>query len=139
MNPINIPNLRTRIFVRAALVTIGTFILNTIGVWLSIYSVIWWYDMPMHFFGGLFTGLLIIWFLLRYQKFVNLSFAKTAVTVLLAVLVIGLVWEGYEFIFAIIGGQTYIILDSTSDLFFDLAGTIQALFIYFRHKKYLSV
>jgi len=136
---IAIKKLRTRIFIRGALVTVGTFVLNTLGVWLSLYSIIWWYDMPMHFFGGLFTALLVIWFLIHYKKFVNLSLIKTCIIVLLITLIIGVVWEGYEFIFAIIGSQKYIILDSTSDLCFDLAGAIQALFIYFRHKRALSV
>jgi uncharacterized membrane protein YjdF len=132
---IAIKNLKKRIFIRAALATIGTFVLNTIGIWLSLYSVIWWYDMPLHFFGGLFTGLLVIWFLMRYSKFTKASYLETVFWVLFISFIIGFVWEFYEIFFYKIGGQNYVIMDAISDIFFDLAGAIQALFIYFRHKN----
>jgi len=112
-----------------------TFVLNTVGIWLALYSVIWWYDMPLHFFGGLFTGLLVIWFLMRYPKFIKASYLETVFWVLLISFFIGFVWEFYEVFFYRIGGQNYVIMDAISDIFFDLAGAIQALFIYFRHKN----
>jgi hypothetical protein len=130
-----IRKLKNRIFVRAALATIGTFVLNTLGIWLSLYSVIWWYDMPLHFFGGLFTGLLVIWFLMRYPKFIKASYLQAVFWVLFISFIVGFVWEFYEIFFYKIGGQDYIIIDAISDICFDLAGTIQALFIYFRHKN----
>ncbi len=131
-------SLRKRIFKRAALATFGTFALNTLGVWLSIYSIVWWYDMPMHFFGGLFTALLVIAFLLRYSWFQNASFTKISVYVISGVFIIGSLWEGYELAVAVMVGNKHIILDSISDIFFDLAGSLQALFIYFRHLRHLE-
>lgn len=136
---IDVKKLRERIFVRAALATIGTFVLNTIGIWLSLYSVIWWYDMPLHFFGGLFTGLLVIWFLMKYSSFNKASYFKIVFWVLAISFVIGFVWEFYEIFFYKIGSLNYSMLDATSDLFFDLAGSIQALFIYFRHKDLVFI
>ncbi len=130
--------LRKRIFTRAALATVGTFILNTIGVWLSVYSILWWYDMPMHYFGGLFTALLVISFLLRYSFFQKASIQKVAWIVISITLLIGLVWEGYEVIFALMAGNVHLVLDSISDLFFDMAGAVQAVFIYHRHLGILS-
>ncbi len=129
--------LRKRIFLRAGLATVGTFVLNTIGVWLSVYSILWWYDMPMHYFGGLFTALLVISFLLRYEFFQKMSLVKVSVITIVSTFIIGLVWEGYEVIFAIIAGNTHLVLDSISDLFFDMAGSVQAIFIYHRHLKIL--
>lgn len=131
-------DLRRRMFMRAALATFGTFFLNTVGSWLSLYSILWWYDMPMHFFGGLFTALLVIVFLLRYSWFQNASFSKIIITILAFTLVIALLWEGYELFVAIIVGNRHILLDSTSDIFFGLAGAVQALFIYFRHLRNLE-
>lgn len=130
-------SLRKRIFTRAALATLGTFALNSLGIWLSLYSIFWWYDMPMHFFGGLFTGLLVIVVFLRRQSFFEYSILKTSFIVLAAVLVIGVAWELYEHLFDIVAGRNQIILDSISDIFFDLAGGLQAVFVYLRHKKIL--
>ncbi len=135
MNETGFKLLKKRIFLRAALATIGTFVFNTIGVWLGLYSIIWWYDMPLHFFGGLFTGLLVINFLLNYKKFVFYSTLKTLFAVLLFVLIIGLLWEGYEIFFETLIDRRHIFIDSLSDIFFDLAGGLEACLIYFRHKK----
>ncbi len=131
-------NLRRRIFIRGALATIGTSILNAVGSWLSLYSIFWWYDMPMHFFGGLFTALLIISFFLRYSWFKTISLLKTSILVLTITLLIGILWEGYEIIFAVINNNRHILLDSISDILFDIAGGIQAIFIYVRHIKIVN-
>lgn len=133
----NLNLLQKRLFIRGALVLFGTFILNSIGVWLSLYGILWWYDMPMHFFGGLFTGLLVLSFLVKYKKTAYLPTFKIVLISLVLVFLIGFIWEGYEFIIDLIFGRWQIIMDSLSDLFFDLAGGIQAVFIYLRHKKML--
>lgn len=135
MDSIRLKNLRTRILNRAALAVFGTFIFNSLGVWMSVYGILWWYDMPMHFFGGLFTALLIVYFLLGYKKTAYLPTIKIILIALAVALVIGLLWEGYEIFFDIIAGRRHIFIDSTSDLFFDMAGAIEAMFIYLRHRK----
>ena len=138
MDSLAVNLLRKRILLRAGLATVGTFLFNTLGVWLSLYSMIWWYDMPMHFAGGLFTALLIFVFLLRFSKFANLGNLKSILIVLFLTLIIGLLWEGYEIVFDIIAGRKHIFIDSLSDIFFDFAGGIQACFIYMRHKNKLT-
>lgn len=135
MNEIQLKALQNRIFIRGATATFGTFILNTLGVWLSLYSILWWYDMPMHFLGGLFSTLLIIAFLLRFKKIREISIPKFVILALILVLIIGLTWEGYEIFWAIVGGNRHLFMDSVSDIFFDLAGGIEAVFIYLRHRK----
>jgi hypothetical protein len=136
MNPVQLKALQKRIFTRAGLSAFGTFILNTLGVWLSLYSLLWWYDIPMHFLGGLFTTLLIISFLLRFKKLINLPNYKFAIIVLVLIFIFGLVWEVYEFtVITMIFKKENIPMDSLSDLFFDIAGGIEALFIYMRHRR----
>lgn len=136
MNPVQLKALRKRIFTRAGLSAFGTFILNTLGVWLSLYSLLWWYDIPMHFFGGLFTTLLIISFLLRFKKVINFPNYKFAIIVLVLIFIFGFVWEVYEFtVITMIFKRENIPMDSLSDLFFDVAGGIEALFIYMRHRR----
>ena len=128
-------NLRTRLFNRAALAAIGTFVFNSLGVWVSLYGILWWYDMPMHFFGGVFTGLLVIHFLLGQKRIKYLPNNKIIFISLVIVLCIGLLWEGYEIFFDIIAGRQHIFMDSLSDIFFDMAGAVEAMFIYLRHRR----
>ena len=135
MNPVQLKSLYDRIFIRTAAVVFGTFILNSIGVWLSLYSILWWYDIPMHFLGGLFTNLLIISIFLRFKKTNNISVINLVIMSLIITLLIGLLWEGYEIFWDIFAGKKHIFIDSLSDIFFDLAGGVEAVFIYLRHRK----
>ncbi len=128
-----VSTLKKRVFIKAALATWGTFLLNTLGVWLSLYSIIWWYDMPMHFFGGIFVGLLVIVFFLRSRNFITANIAKSTFMVVGTVVLIGVAWELYEYVFNVSSA-----VDSLSDLFFDMAGAIQAVLIYLRQKKILT-
>lgn len=135
MDTDRLQKLKTRILYRAALAAVGTFIFNTLGVWISLYGILWWYDIPMHFFGGLFTGLLVLHFLLGYKKTRYLPTHRIIFISLVLVCVIGLMWEGYEIVFDIVAGRRHFFLDSLSDIFFDMAGAVEAAFIYLRHRR----
>lgn len=136
MTPEQLTLIRQRIFNRAALVIFGVFILNFFGIYLALYHLLWWYDMPMHFLGGLFTGLLVLYIVLRQKSIVCLPNIKIILISLYFILAIGFAWELYEFfVKTIIVGEQFIFRDSISDLFFDLAGGIEAMFIYLRHRR----
>lgn len=96
-------------------------ILNYIAIKLDFYYLIWWFDMPVHLFGGIALGLLFIYFVIHFKKasFLRENFFYG----LLFVLCIGLVWEFFEFnIHTFIAFGPKNTLDTLSDLFFDLAG-----------------
>lgn len=130
--------LQKKIIWRGMLVSLATLFLNFLGSRLDLYSILWWYDMPMHFLGGLFSSLIIIYVLLNYSWFVNLKIVKKVLLVLFLVFVVGILWEGYELFFAIITKQKQILLDSTSDIFFDIAGGIQGILVYLKHKNLID-
>lgn len=136
MNPQQLTLIRQRIFNRASLVIFGVFILNFLGIYLALYHILWWYDMPMHFLGGLFTGLLVLYIVLKQKSIVYLPNLKIILISLYFILAIGFAWELYEFfVKTIVMGQKFIFMDSLSDIFFDLAGGIEAMFIYLRHRR----
>ena len=115
---------RKEILKRMAKLVFFIFILNFIAGKLSWYISIWYFDMPMHFLGGVFVGLLSI-YLSKYIKldFFNLNFKKQLLYIFLFTLIVGVGWEIFEFIFNnVIGGQYFNTLDTISDICFDLAG-----------------
>ncbi len=101
------------------------------------YYSIWYFDMVMHFFGGLWAGLFFVWFLsikdLSFPEWslglLSLSDYKIVYKTLLFVLIVGVLWEIFE-IYAnnYLGGDSFNILDTVSDVFFDLAGGATAVF-----------
>lgn len=108
------------------------------------YRLFWWFDMPMHFMGGFFCVWLVLYI---YAKFfnnkqssndddfvLNTHIIKKA---LVWAFIIGLGWEWFEW-----GTDLYTkagdmhMLDSYSDLFFDMAGAFSAvLLIRLKGKK----
>lgn len=99
------------------------FLLNFIASKFYWYSTIWYFDMPMHFLGGIWLGLVF--------SYIFLSCALTLRTILfiiLGVLIVGLGWETFELIFVnYIAVNPFNLVDTISDVCFDLAGGLTAL------------
>ncbi|MBP6883669.1 MAG: hypothetical protein KBC06_00315 [Candidatus Pacebacteria bacterium] len=117
------------LFKRLTALVVFIFLLNTIASKFYWYSSIWWFDMPMHFMGGLFLGLLFIYL------FSSKDVAKTEVLkILFWVLLFGIFWEFFELYFVNhIADNPFNLLDTSSDIFFDLAGGCVAL-VYLSNK-----
>lgn len=118
------------------------FIANSLALKFYWYFSIWWSDMFMHFLGGLWEGLFFIWFF----SIINFSFLKLSLEVVnfrliyktvLFVLLIGILWEFFEFFSNnYIGHDPFNALDTISDVFFDLAGgAFSILYFFFYFKK----
>ncbi len=92
------------------------------------YSSIWYLDMPMHFLGGFWLGLAAIYLFL----FGNQSF-KSILGIFLIILIVGVGWEMFEIL--VDKFITYDLsnsLDTVSDILFDLAGGLSAVFYFFK-------
>lgn len=92
------------------------------------YSSIWYFDMVMHFLGGLWLGLALVWIFppkeFSYGLFVRL---------ILGVFCIGVAWEVFEIVVHIFTDQMpFNILDTFSDICFDLAGGIFSFLYFFK-------
>ena len=123
---------RERLFNILAGLIFSLFLVNSAAVKLYWYYSIWWFDMPMHFWGGLCAGMLVLWFLAqRALPKPSFSFFWK---IILGVLCIGLLWEIFEFLFNnVIAGTPFDFLDTASDLLFDLLGGA-AVFLFLAGK-----
>lgn len=111
------------------------------------YWTVWWFDMPMHFFGGVWLAMV---FLLLNSKFkiLNGSSIPQLSDYLIAVFITlsfvafgGILWEFFEFFYdLLISSRGYAgfaqlgAADTVSDLFFDLFGGL-ATFVIFRSER----
>ena len=109
------------------------FLLNYLAVQFYWYTSIWYFDIIMHFLGGIWVGFMIIWFLK-----IKLISSKTILQIILGVFLIGVLWEFFEIILNDYTTQNpFNILDTVSDIFCDLAGGTFAT-LYFL-KKIMSI
>jgi hypothetical protein len=110
------------------------FVANTLALFFHWYRLLWWFDMPMHFMGGFFCVWLVIYI---YNKFFNnkgnsgFTLEKSLIkNVLIWTFIIGLGWEWFEWGTDLYtGAMSMHMLDSYSDLFFDMAGAFSAVFM----------
>ncbi len=97
------------------------------------YSSIWYLDMPMHFLGGVWIGLFSVYLFPPKEDSL-----KSILKILFIVLFIGISWEIFEILVdKFITQNSFNPLDTASDLFFDFAGGLFAIFYYF--KRIISI
>jgi hypothetical protein len=90
------------------------------------YSSIWYFDMPMHFLGGVWLGLASIYlFSLKDDSL------RSIFKIFFIVLLVGIGWEVFEiFVNKFTIQDPFNFLDTVSDIFFDLSGGCFAI-LYF--------
>ncbi len=106
------------------------FGLNTLAGKFYWYSGVWWFDMPMHFLGGLFVGLLVLFYTKRSINDAVFMQGRDIALTLFLVLIVAFGWEVLEYILFRLGGDNFSFLDATSDLAFGLAGGSLATLIH---------
>ena len=119
------------------------YVFNLIGQKFHWDYTTWWFDMISHFSGGFWVSLFFIWFF----SIKNLPFLKPTLDpndpklihkAVCYILLIGLLWELFEFYANnYIGIYPFDIVDTSSDLFLDLAGGFLGLW-YFSKKIMVS-
>ena len=121
---------RKKLFNRLGILVIGIFTINTLANVFFWYQSIWWLDLVMHFLGGLFVALLIVWVL--YVIFKKLTPQFVFWYIVFGVLIIALSWELFEFsIWTLFNLKEIInIQDSVTDVITGSLGSIVGA-IYF--------
>lgn len=115
-------------------------VMNQIALEYSLFWQIWWYDIPMHFLGGLVLGSTFMWFFgsLQEQKHLFSSLA-VIVSVLFSVLICGALWELYEYVFNLTYNPHFgYVFDTTKDMFMDMFGALAVLLFYKRERATLT-
>lgn len=110
--------------------------LNEIALNFYLYWRIWWFDVLMHFLGGLWVGLTALWiyFLSGYIKNIKKDKVFIFGISLFTVLVIGIGWEVFEYIIdAHIGMKQGYWEDTFIDLFMDILGASLASVFFLKN------
>jgi hypothetical protein len=133
-------------FTKAIGITFFILVLHAIGIVFGLYSVLHWYDIPLHFGGGLAMGALglAIWqqgihevhFQKRLEK--HLSPWLVPLFVLGFVSLISIGWEIHEYVFdQLFTGQIRQpgVGDTMYDFVFDLSGGLVSLILFYWYGK----
>lgn len=100
------------------------FLANFLALKFFWYSLIWYFDIVMHFLGGVWVGMFFLYVFTRGER--QISIKRLFLEVILATLVVGVLWEFYEYYLSVISGSSWDLMDTLSDMFFDFLGGIVA-------------
>ncbi len=106
------------------------FLVNFFAFKFYWYSLIWYLDIIMHFLGGFWVGLFFI-YVFSIKK-PTISISSLFLKVFLATLIIGVLWEIYEFSLHVISATSFDFRDTISDIFFDLLGSVISIFYFLK-------
>jgi VanZ family protein len=99
-------------------------VLNAVAVSLSLYWSYWWFDIVMHTLSGFAGGLFVLWLFHPFRAYQSLWLT------LGSLLVVGVVWEIFEWVFDLIQPLNYR-QDIVYDLLNDLLGALLAyVYVY---------
>lgn len=133
--------LRQKLFIEQFILTVIISVLYYLALKFYFYWIWEWFDMFMHFLGGLWVVLFFVW-LLFFSGFrkININEIKKRkffFISIFAVLITGLLWEIFEIYISFVSIEEYgYALDTILDLMMDLIGGITA-FVYI-NQKYLN-
>lgn len=110
-------------------------VLEIVALRFYLYWTVWWFDIIMHFLGGLWVSLITLWF---YKAFADVRAHKEhgyLITLLIMILV-GVAWEIFEVIAGLtMTSQAGYFFDTVLDLIMDICGALYAVHLVFGHKK----
>lgn len=93
------------------------------------YSLVWYFDMMMHFLGGLWLGWFFIYVFLPEEVVLS---CRTIIKVLMMALLVGILWEFFEYFMNVISNTHFDIGDTVSDVILDLAGAAVSIFYFIK-------
>jgi|ETN02SMinimDraft_4_1059925.scaffolds.fasta_scaffold126046_1 hypothetical protein len=124
--------IKDKIFLALIFTGLIVAILHTVALFYYLYWIFEWFDILMHFLGGLFAAFVSLFaykFLLS-EKFHNNK--MLLINTLIAVLIIGIVWEIFELYFDITyADEGNYIGDTILDYIMDLIGAYFG-FLYYK-------
>jgi len=124
------------LFISWSLLLVVVAALHIFALEFSLYWLYSWFDIMVHFLGGVFVGLSALWFF--FQSGYTMTRQSIQNVILVAggsIIFIGVGWEIFE-VLAGIPIEENFVLDTIIDLIMDALGTFIAGFIFV--KVYLT-
>ncbi len=99
--------------------------LHFIAIEFYFYWSLWWYDIVVHFLGGLFIGLGALWivFFSGFFSYFQYSKKRALCVALLSIFVVGIAWEVFELWAGVPFTKNYI-ADTITDIIIDILGAL---------------
>ena len=119
--------MREKILIKLFWYSIFITFLNYVGIKFYLYWTLKWYDIPVHILFGAWAAYFVLWlvYLSKYLKFYVSQNSETVFSiVIISVLIIGTLWEIYEFKLGLTNTSLVDRIDNVKDILDDLIGAL---------------
>lgn len=117
--------MRRLLYVQASVLALIAVLFHYFGLHLGFFFTVWWWDILVHFLGGLWVALAGVWLL----RLLGLR-APLLLQCLLLSFCVGVAWEVFEFVIGSYGSPFMSpALDTAKDLINDTLGGVLAAYI----------
>jgi phosphoglycerol transferase MdoB-like AlkP superfamily enzyme len=113
----------------------GFLLLSLLGLIHTSAIVYFWYwqfpwlDVSVHFLGGLTVGFFVLWFVFRLLGPAHVLWTRGSLyIVLLTVILVGVLWEIFEYNVGISRGSNFA-FDTSLDMVMNIVGAVTAVYI----------
>ena len=115
------------------LLVIAIAVLHLLAIQELYYWTIGWYDIMMHFLGGFWVAIFVLWFDSWHTLPIR---PNTLFRIVGAVILVGILWEVYELVF----GMTFVsdggyVMDTTQDFIMDAIGGVVGWFVALKYSS----
>ncbi|MDE2188276.1 MAG: hypothetical protein KGJ35_00900 [Patescibacteria group bacterium] len=124
--------MKNRAYIPAGISLLVALGMHYAGNHWHIYTLISWYDDPLHFLSGLGLGFFFYWFISEFDIIKGGLRGMDLWVIVGLVLICGTVWECFEVITDTAGypiGSVAYVVDTTKDIVNGVVGSIAALII----------
>ena len=111
------------------------WLVNIFANEVHLYFLLWWFDIPMHMLGGFWVALtsMVIYYHLGWIHRHDRSASFVAAAMLGATLVVGILWEVFEFsVEHLVKLNDNGVFDTLKDLLDDMIGAVIASVIFIK-------
>ena len=120
---------KRRLFITNFILIISIAVIHLIATYFYLYWTLPWFDIMVHFLGGLWVGSTAIWYIYfsgRFYKNDDLPISKTRIFLIsiVSTIIVGVLWEVFEFYVGAVDPDY--IADTILDLIMNTLGSIVA-------------
>ena len=129
--------MRTRLLYIITGLIVVIVVLHYAALSYSLYWHFWWYDLIVHFFGGIFAGVLVAWILFfsGYLEKISITTKSLFLASVVGAIVIGVGWEVFERLIGHTWSPEGYWLDTGIDIVMDILGGILGFLLISKYYK----
>lgn len=124
------------ILILISILSISVLSLHILALNFFLYWRIWWFDLLVHFLAGALSSFFFIWI---FRNKIREIFPTTPFLSAVFTLMVGLIWELFEYKTGLTFSSSSYTLDTSLDILFTFLGGLCAVIYYLSNRSKIQI